>query len=191
MTMKFDLAGFAAHCLTMEADIKLAEEAAMEKACQMVEKAAKRAIGKYLPGYDWPQLAAATQEERRRLGFDANKPLLRTGELRDSLSHSVGYEGTELVGYVGSTSKIALYQEMGTSRIPPRPFLSASLMAQERAIVELFGRMVSAAMMHGGPNYRELREIVGILREMGREIKKAADEFLDDRQENIQSSRSQ
>ena len=50
MTMKFDLAGFAAHCLTMEADIRLAEEAAMEKACQMVEKAAKRAIGKYLPG---------------------------------------------------------------------------------------------------------------------------------------------
>ncbi len=118
MTMKFDLAGFAAHCLTMEADIKLAEEAAMERACQMVEKAAKRAIGKYLPGYNWPELAAATQEERVRLGFDANKPLLRTGELRDSISHVVGYEGKELVGYVGSTSKIALYQEMGTSQDP-------------------------------------------------------------------------
>ena len=40
-------------------------------------------------------------------------------------------------------------------------------------------RLVVAALMQGGPNYRELREIIHILREMGREIKKAADEFLD------------
>ena len=180
MTMKFDLAGFAAHCLTMEADVKLAQEAAMEKACMMVEKAAKKAIGKYLPGYNWPELAAATQEERVRLGFSRNKPLLRTGDLRDSISHVVGYEGKELVGYVGSPLKIALYQEMGTGRIPPRPFLSASLMAQERAIVDLFGRMVVGALERGGPNYREMREMLHILHRLGHEIKEAAEKFLDD-----------
>ncbi len=62
-------------------------------------------------------------------------------------------------------------------------------MAQERAIVEMTARLVAGAMIQGGPGYRELREIIHILREMGREIKKAADEFLDDREENIQSSR--
>ena len=103
----------AAHLLTMEADVRLAQEVAIERACRMVEKAAKRAIGKYLPGYNWEQLAQATQKERVRLGFTRNKPLLRTGDLKDSISHYTEREGNEVVGYVGSPLTVALYQEMG------------------------------------------------------------------------------
>lgn len=177
----FTLAGFAAHCATMEADMRLAQEAAVLKACQMVEKWAKKAIGQYLPGYNWEQLKEATQQERKRLGFTPNDPLLRTGELRASIGHYVERVGlNEVVGYVGSTSKIAAYMELGTRHIPPRSFLAASAMAQERAIHEMTGRLVMGAILQGGPNFRELREIVHILREMGREIKKAADELLDD-----------
>lgn len=50
MTVFHTCTDFAAHLLTMDADIKSAEEAAMERACRMVGKRAKKAIGQYLPG---------------------------------------------------------------------------------------------------------------------------------------------
>ena len=47
MTMTFDLGGFAAHLLTIKADLNLAQEVCVEKACRMIEKEAKTAIGTY------------------------------------------------------------------------------------------------------------------------------------------------
>ncbi len=164
----------AAHLLTMEADVELAKQAAVERACRMVEKEAKRVLGTY--DYGWESLKPETIARKAR----GNSPLLETGKMRDSISHYVTQEGRETVGYVGSTSKIALYQEMGTRNIPPRPFLSAALMAKERAIVEMTEKLVIAAITQGGPNYRELREIIHLVREFGREVKKIAHELLDD-----------
>jgi hypothetical protein len=71
--------------------------------------------------YDWPQLAESTQRERERLGFAANEPLLRTGDLRESIEYTV--LPREAAVEIGSNDKIAVYQELGTSRIPPRSFL--------------------------------------------------------------------
>lgn len=76
MTINCSLGGFAAHMLAAGADMKLAEEAVLEKACVMVEKEAKDVIGTYR--YDWPQ----RQEQRASLGYAANEPLLRDGTLR-------------------------------------------------------------------------------------------------------------
>jgi hypothetical protein len=53
--------------------------------------------------------------ERVRNGFAANEPLPRTGQLRDSIEWTA--QGNE--GFVGSNLDIAVYQELGTSRIPP------------------------------------------------------------------------
>lgn len=47
-------------------------------------------------------------------------PWLRTGALRDSIA--VGE--TDGGAVVASTSDVAVHQEMGTRRIPPRPFLA-------------------------------------------------------------------
>jgi hypothetical protein len=110
--MKFSsLGGFAAHLLTIEADLELAREVCVEKACRMVEKEAKRAIGTYL--FDWTPLQPETIARKAR-GYT---PLLETGE------HVVGREGTEVVGYVGTNDPIAKYHELGTRTIPPRSFL--------------------------------------------------------------------
>jgi hypothetical protein len=61
----------------------------------------------------WPALKPETIERKAQ----GDTPLLETGALRDSISHVVypehGY------GDVGSTSKIAVYQELGTKHIPP------------------------------------------------------------------------
>lgn len=79
-------------------------------------------IGHEMP--EWPPLAPSTVAEKERLGYTGQvsptDPLLRTGEMRDSIKVEIA--GLEIA--IGSTNKTALYQEMGTSRIPPRPFLA-------------------------------------------------------------------
>lgn len=102
---------------------------------------AKGLIGQEDP--DWPELSTATTEgfyhpyARRwitgkiALGYGgAESPLLRTGQMRDSIEFSV--DGA--VGRVGSDDKRALWQELGADSAfgfeptPPRPFLSKGLM---------------------------------------------------------------
>jgi phage gpG-like protein len=112
MTM-FSLTDFAARLAMMEADIRLPEEAIVEKAAQMIEERARDAIGTY--EFGWPQLAEATQQERERLGFTPNDPLRRTGRLKYSIGRVSGREGGEAVAYVGTNDPNAKYHEFGTS----------------------------------------------------------------------------
>lgn len=56
-------------------------------------------------------------------------PLLREGALRDSYSGHARAEGTVTEGVIGSSSEISKYQELGTSKIPPRP-VSAGAMTE-------------------------------------------------------------
>lgn len=84
---------------------------------------AQSRIGSYQEGEGpfpaWANLAETTVDDRLRKGFTPDDPLLRTGALRNSITTSV--DGS--VAAIGSASDIALYQEQGTSKIPPRPFL--------------------------------------------------------------------
>ncbi len=77
----------------------------------------------------WPALATATIAEKARLGFSGQisptDPLLRTGDLRESITAQADADGITL----GSSSPIATYQERGTARIPPRPFLATTMRA--------------------------------------------------------------
>ncbi len=76
---------------------------------------------------EWPALASSTVAEKERLGYtgrlSATDPLYRTGELRISIKCDV--EGHTV--RFGSTDKVAPFQEHGTSRIPPRPFITATM----------------------------------------------------------------
>lgn len=126
--MSHSLADFARDLARLTVAFELARHEALEEACEIVEQEAKRVIGTY--DYGWPQLAPATQADRVRQGFTPNDPLLRTGEMRDSITHHVA----EGAGYVGSPSKIALYQELGTAKIPPRSFLGGAAQAKEAEI---------------------------------------------------------
>ena len=97
----------------------------MEAAGKMLVKTTQDYIGQEMP--DWADLAPSTVEEKSRLGFTGRvsptDPLLRTGELRASISHSV--DGNKLT--LGSDDPVASYQEFGTARIPPRPFIGAAM----------------------------------------------------------------
>jgi hypothetical protein len=62
------------------------------------------------------------------------------------------------VGYVGSNHPEATWHELGTTHIPPRPFIITAAMGKEREIREMMGRLVFGAMMYGGPEYRMFKE---------------------------------
>jgi HK97 gp10 family phage protein len=122
---------------------------ALERAAKIVEKEAKDVLGTYR--YGWPQLAPSTQKEREKQGFAPNEPLLRTGEMRDSIQHSSDHHEAR----IGSNSDIALYQELGTSKIPPRPFLQGALKAKMPDILDEIGREMVAFLsgdVVAGPN---------------------------------------
>ncbi len=53
-------------------------------------------------------------------GSGHEAPWLRSGALRDS----IGHEADDCVAVVGSSSPVAMFQEMGTARDRPRPFLA-------------------------------------------------------------------
>jgi hypothetical protein len=151
-----------------------AAERAVERICKILVKESKSAIGHYRPDYNWPQLAQSTQAERARLGYAPNEPLLRTGELRDSIGWQAPFhEMGATVGYVFSTSEIAVYHELGTSKIPPRSFLLPALALKmpqiERILASEFERGI-ADIFHKWRMVFELgRKAIDELRELGPE----------------------
>ncbi len=104
-------------------------------------------IGHELP--QWKPLAESTVGEKRRLGYvghvSATDPLLRTAHLRESIKVSVQLHEVA----VGSEEKIALWQEMGTRRIPARPFMGPAMMASMDYASDLMGELVVRLLTPG------------------------------------------
>ncbi|UGY23718.1 phage virion morphogenesis protein [Bradyrhizobium septentrionale] len=113
---------------------------ALEGAAKVVEKQAKAYIGTYDAHWPttWLPLSERTKRDRVNKGFAADKPLLRTGELRDSIHHRVGHNEAT----IGTDSKIAVWQELGTSRMVPRPFLEPALKEKTPEVLERLGKAV-------------------------------------------------
>ena len=87
-------------------------------------------------------LAPSTQAERVRLGYTPNDPLVRRGDLRDSIeSAAVGP-----VAVAGTNNPIAEYQEFGTSTIPPRPAFAMGLQETTFEAVEIAHELTVAAL---------------------------------------------
>ena len=79
-------------------------------------------------------------------GGPHDQPWAQTGALRDSIAAQAN--GLEAV--VGSNDPAAAPQEMGTSKIPPRPFLTPAATAEGEAIARAVGDAVSAALRGEG-----------------------------------------
>jgi phage gpG-like protein len=118
-----------------------AADAVIVRASKLVARKSKGMIGHEQP--IWPGLKPATIARKEH----GNTPLYETGELKDSIEWSAPHhEAGDTVGYVGTNDENAKYHEYGTSRIPPRPFISTAAMAQERIIHEMIGAAMFAAM---------------------------------------------
>src|ERR1035437_3810737 len=88
MPQEFSLLGFVAQLHTIDRDLHEVGPAIIARACEMVARQAKRAIGK--THELWPALKPETIARKLR----GNTPLLETGEMRDSIEWTVhGLEG--------------------------------------------------------------------------------------------------
>jgi hypothetical protein len=160
----------------MERDAKAAIANGVEVATRQVWKEARSELGVYqrdtIAGmHPWPELAKATQADRRTQGFPANEPLYRQGLLHDNTKMSTD----ETRGRVGVPSAIvqhdyaeepvdigdvAIWQELGTKsargspeetdHTPARSFLArAAARWQDRVVDIVAGRLVWALRGNG------------------------------------------
>ncbi len=150
MTSFDSLAAFVVAIPGMEAKVHAQFEKGMKKVALKVEQTAKNQIGAYQkaigPYPEWEELADVTRADRLRKGYTEDDPLLRSGELRDSIRHTV--RGLE--AEIGSDSDIAVYQELGTEDIPPRPFLGPAVDHNHNAIKKILGGAVVKGLLNGG-----------------------------------------
>jgi HK97 gp10 family phage protein len=130
--------------------IALAEmKRGLEVCAQVIEATAKHEIGTYQdavgPFSAWPSLAESTQTERERLGYTPDDPLLRRGDLREGIQREV----SGLTAVIGSKDDIAAYQEFGTDKIPPRPFMGPAVIHSEKLILGTLGGAVARGVSGG------------------------------------------
>jgi hypothetical protein len=172
----FSLLGFVAKLKTIELEMNVLGPALVARACELVAAEAQRVIGTY--DYGWPSLAASTLAKK-----SADTPLLETGEMRNSIE----WTAHGLHGEVGSNNDKAVWHELGTSRIPPRPFLAGAAMALEPKIHDLFKRAVMAVALGKGLHSAEMRELLHLLHiihHVGREVNEFAQKALDGPEED-------
>jgi phage gpG-like protein len=147
MTEFNGMAAFAEQLLTLAVAEHEAAQASLEQGAKLIEKRAKNKIGEYQeqvgPFIAWPELAESTKSDRAAQGFPEDEPLLRTGEMRDSIGHQVG-EGEAVIG---SNDDRAVWQELGTAHIPPRSFLGGAAAEKAHEIWEITGRNAVVALV--------------------------------------------
>ena len=151
---------FLRHLSRLPEAVHEAERRGLDEAGKGLVVGAQGMIGEEVR--EWPALAESTVAEKQALGYtgriSTTDPLYRTGELRVSISYTVH----ENVVTLGSADPIAPFQEHGTSRIPPRPFISATMFRDGRAAAHLVaGYVVSAFGSHPVPRRSQNGHLTG------------------------------
>lgn len=138
-----DLEQFAREMSSASANIAKELELGFHAIVKEIEETAKEEIGMYQPAYGpfdaWAPLAESTRADRLRLGYSEDEPLLRTGELRDSIESEI----VGLAAIVGTKSEIGLWQEVGTESIPPRPFIGPAYVRRIDPLLEAIELAIS------------------------------------------------
>lgn len=137
----------ATHCAELALAQHEADHRALERATKLLQRKVKIKFGTYQPQagqfLEWAELADSTKADREAQGFPENEPLLRTGDLRESVERLV----KDSEGYVGSNSDIAVYQEIGTKHIPPRSFLGSTGVENAEAVANICGEEAVMALV--------------------------------------------
>lgn len=168
----FNILQFVAELPAIERDLHAAGPKIVERACQIVQKKAKAAIGK--EHEMWPDLAPSTISEKQAHGYKTPTPLLRSGGLRDSIE----YTTSGLEGAVGSNDPVAIFHELGTSRMPQRSFLVSSAISSEDKIARMAAAATMAALSGHGRHARDVRELLHMLHRAGHTLKELGEDLL-------------
>jgi phage gpG-like protein len=163
---------FSEHLMKAATVEILAISKGLEVSAKAIQAEAKNEIGHLQsavgPFPEWEELADSTKAEKERLGYVFNKdynPLLRTGELiRDSIEYEVNMESLEAI--IGSKEPVAAFQEFGTDRIPPRPFIGRAAFILGPKIAKIFGDATMIGIAGGNLIANEIGHDLGYHREI-------------------------
>lgn len=137
-----DLAMFAREMSFASAKIAAEIEIGFHVIVKEIEETAKEEIGVYQPAVGpfeaWAPLAESTKADRVRSGYTEDDPLERSGELKNSIESEV----VGLAGLVGTKSEIGFWHEVGTSSIPPRPFIGPAYVRKIDPLMESIGQAI-------------------------------------------------
>ena len=135
---------FAAHLVKLASTGQEVTHHMVKAGAEEIKKTAQGEIGFYqtdiAPYPDWAPLADSTEAEKVRLGYEPDAPLLRTGEMKESIEATV--EKNEAV--VGSNDEKLKYHEFGTEKMPPRPVLGPAAHFSSPRILAQFGKTTFA-----------------------------------------------
>lgn len=145
---------FAEHLIKAATIELIAIQKGLDISAKLIQEEAKKEIGWLQPSVGpfpaWEELADSTKEEKERLGYvfnDDYNPLLRTGELRDSIKYEINMGSLEAI--IGTESMIGAFQEYGTKYIPPRPFMGAAAFKNANKIAQIFGEITLIGIAGG------------------------------------------
>lgn len=133
---------------------------------EAIKDSAQKKLGVYQeaegPFAAWSPLAEATMDEREALGYPRDQPLLRTGELRDSVVKETDGNTTVVGVPVGKLGTVAVAQEFGTDRIPARSFLGGTAFAYIGTAQKVLGHVTVNTFMREGISYniQDVRELI-------------------------------
>lgn len=131
--------------------------AALKEGAAIVKGEAQAKIGEYQPAVGdlpaWAPLSPATQEDRVAKGFTADDPLLRSGELRDSIEVRAVAEDEILVGVfdpemqtIAAAMEYGYYNVRAQKVVPPRSFIRGTAIEQAVPVGELIERAFIESM---------------------------------------------
>jgi hypothetical protein len=92
-------------------------------------------------------------------------------------------------GHVGSNADVAVFQELGTSRIPPRSFLVGAAVHMGETIHKMAARAVMAVILGRGLHSSEMLELLHLLKHVGHAVKEAAETFVEGPEDDNRSKR--
>lgn len=140
---------FVTHLVAMDAAVVVGLHNGLKQCAVAIEATAKSEFGVYQGEVGhfagWAPLADATQADRVAKGFTPDDPLLRAGDLRDSVSHEID----ALEAVVGSDSDVMVYQELGNERLPPRAVLGPAAIRNKALITRTLGHAVADGLLYG------------------------------------------
>lgn len=100
----------------------------------------------------WPELSPVTIEDKIARGLPVPSPLLREGELRDSISYEITtLTATNVVVDVSAEVEYGEFQELGTLDMPPRPFLQPAVWEIVNTDLEAIADVILAECIPGYP----------------------------------------
>ena len=160
------LLDFSEHLFKAATAEIFAVHAGLELSAKLIQADAKHQLGHLQPQVgpfpEWEELADSTKADKERNDYVFNadyNPLVRTGELMNSIEYEVNMSALEAI--IGTKNIIGAYQEFGTKNIPPRPFMGTAAFKLGPIIAKLLGKAIIIGIGAG----KDIKEEIG--RELG------------------------